>query len=24
MTAAGPWEVFQGADKLVEEVLKLA
>ena len=24
MTASGPWEVFQGAQKLVEEVLKLA
>ena len=24
MTANGPWEVFQGAQKLVEEVLKLA
>lgn len=24
MTATGPWEVFQGADHLVEEVLKLA
>lgn len=24
MTAAGPWEVFQGADRLVEELLKMA
>jgi enhancing lycopene biosynthesis protein 2 len=24
MTATGPWEVFQGADRLVEELLKLA
>ncbi len=24
MTASGPWEVFQGADKLVEEILKMA
>lgn len=24
MTASGPWEVFQGVDRLVEEVLKMA
>lgn len=24
MSAAGPWEVFQGADRLVEELLKMA
>jgi enhancing lycopene biosynthesis protein 2 len=24
MTASGPWEVFQGADRLVEELLKMA
>ena len=24
MTASGPWEVFQGAERMVEEVLKMA